>query len=474
MDAKAVLKYAEDHEAKFVSVRFTDLVGAWHHLTYPLHELDEGSFEDGFGFDASSLRGWASIHESDMLLIPDPSRVWMDPFSEEPTLTVIANAVDPITKEGYGLDPRSVAQRAESYLRFTGIADTVNFGPEAEFFIFDGVEVNNEPHHSSYRIHSDEGPWSSGRGEDEFRGPNLGYRIRNKEGYVPVPPTDSLSDLRSEISLTLEQCGITVECHHHEVATAGQCEIDFRFSTMLGTADNLQIFKYVVRNVAHQYGKAATFMPKPMYGDNGSGMHCHQSLWKGEKPLFAGDGYAGLSDMARWYIGGLLKHAAAVVAFAAPTTNSYKRLVPGFEAPVNLAYSARNRSAAIRIPMFSTSPKLKRLEFRPPDPSCNPYLAFSAMLMAGLDGVQNRIDPGEPLDKDIYDLAPEELKNVPSLPGSLDESLRALEADHEFLLKGEVFTPQLIDRWIGYKREKEINPMRMRPHPLEYSLYFDI
>jgi glutamine synthetase len=474
MDAKAVLKYSEDHEAKFVSVRFTDLVGAWHHLTYPAHEMDEGSFEDGFGFDASSLRGWASIHESDMLLIPDPSRVFMDPFAEEPTLVVIANAVDPITKEGYGLDPRSVAQRAEAYLRFTGIADTVNFGPEAEFFIFDGVEVNNEPHNSGYRIHSDEGHWSSGRGEDDFRGPNLGYRIRNKEGYVPVPPTDSLSDLRSEISLTLEQCGLTVECHHHEVATAGQCEIDFRFSTMLGTADNLQIFKYVVRNVAHQYGKAATFMPKPMYGDNGSGMHCHQSLWKDERPLFAGDGYAGLSDTARWYIGGLLRHAAAVVAFAAPTTNSYKRLVPGFEAPVNLAYSARNRSAAIRIPMFSTNPKLKRLEFRPPDPSCNPYLAFSAMMMAGLDGIQNRIDPGEPLDKDIYDLEPEELKKVPSLPGSLDESLKALENDHEFLLKGEVFTPQLIDRWITYKREKEINPMRMRPHPLEYSLYFDI
>jgi glutamine synthetase len=474
MDAKTVLKYSEDHGAKFVSVRFTDLVGAWHHLTFPIHELDEGSFEDGFGFDASSLRGWASIHESDMLLIPDAGRVWMDPFSEEQTLCVIANAVDPITKQGYGLDPRSVAQRAESYLRFTGIADTINFGPEAEFFVFDGVEINTEPHNSGYRIHSDEGAWSSGRKEDDVRGPNLGYRIRNKEGYVPVPPADSLSDLRSEISLTLEECGITVECHHHEVATAGQCEIDFRFSTMLGTADNLQIFKYVVRNVAYQYGKAATFMPKPMYGDNGSGMHCHQSLWKDEKPLFAGDGYAGLSDVARWYIGGLLKHAAAVVAFAAPTTNSYKRLVPGFEAPVNLAYSARNRSAAIRIPMFSTNPKLKRLEFRPPDPSCNPYLAFSAMLMAGLDGVQNRIDPGEPLDKDIYDLAPEELKNVPSLPGSLDESLKALEADHDFLLKGEVFTPQLIDRWISYKREKEINPMRMRPHPLEYAMYFDI
>ncbi|MDQ3803591.1 MAG: type I glutamate--ammonia ligase [Acidobacteriota bacterium] len=474
MDAKTVLKYAEDQEAKFVSVRFTDLVGSWHHLTFPTHELSDNSFEDGFGFDASSLRGWASIHESDMLLIPDPSRLWMDPFAEEPTLCVIAKVVDPITKEGYWLDPRAVAERAESYVRFTGIADAVFFGPEAEFFVFDGVEVTNDPHQTGYRIHSDEGAWSSGRGRDENLGPNLGYRVRNKEGYVPVAPVDSLIDLRSEISLTLEKVGITVECHHHEVATAGQCEIDFRFSTLLGTADNLQLFKYVVRNTAYQYGKTATFMPKPMYGDNGSGMHCHQSLWKNEKPLFAGDGYAGLSDLARWYIGGLLRHAPAVVAFAAPTTNSYKRLVPGFEAPVNLAYSARNRSAAIRIPMFSQNPKQKRLEFRPPDPSCNPYLAFSAMLMAGLDGIQNRIEPGEPLDKDIYDLAPEELKNVPSLPGSLDESLKALEDDHEFLLKGEVFTPQLVDRWISYKREREINPMRMRPHPLEFALYYDI
>ena len=474
MDAKTALKYAEDHGAKFLSLRFTDLIGAWHHLTFPIHELDEGKFEDGFGFDASSLRGWASIHESDMLLIPDAGRMWMDPFSEEPTLCLIANAVEPMTKEGYGLDPRSVARRAESYLRFTGIADVVNFGPEAEFFIFDSASFHNEQNSAGYELESDEGHWSSGRAGDATRGPNLGYRIRAKEGYVPVPPTDSLSDLRSEISLTLEKVGITVECHHHEVATAGQCEIDFRFSTMLGTADNLQIFKYVVRNTAHQYGKTATFMPKPIYGDNGSGMHCHQSLWKNEKPLFAGDGYAGLSDLARWYIGGLLKHAAAVVAFAAPTTNSYKRLVPGFEAPVNLAYSARNRSAAIRIPMFSQSPRLKRLEFRPPDPSCNPYLAFSAMLMAGLDGIQNRLDPGEPLDKDIYDLAPEELKNVPSLPGSLDASLSALEADHEFLLKGEVFTPLLIDRWITYKREKEIQPLRMRPHPLEFGMYFDI
>ncbi|MBD0326498.1 MAG: type I glutamate--ammonia ligase [Pyrinomonadaceae bacterium] len=474
MDAKTALKYAEDQGARFVSVRFTDLPGSWHHLTFPIRELSDSSFEDGFGFDASSLRGWASIHESDMLLVPDSSRLWIDPFAEEPTLCLIANVVDPITKEGYGLDPRSVAARAESYLRFTGIADTAFFGPEAEFFVFDGVSVRNEQNAAGYEIFSDEGAWSSGRGETVNYGPNLGYRIRNKEGYVPVPPADSLSDLRSEISMMLGRVGIEVECHHHEVATAGQCEIDFRFSTLLGTADNLQLFKYIVRNTAYQFGKSATFMPKPIFGDNGSGMHCHQSLWKNEKPLFAGDSYAGLSDLARYYIGGLLKHAPAIVAFAAPTTNSYKRLVPGFEAPVNLAYSARNRSAAIRIPMFSTNPKLKRLEFRPPDPSCNPYLAFSAMLLAGLDGIQNRIDPGEPLDKDIYDLSPEQLKDVPSLPGSLDESLNALEADHDFLLKGDVFTPQLIDRWITYKRENEIARLRMRPHPLEFSMYYDI
>lgn len=474
MSAKTALKYATDQGAKFVSVRFTDLPGAWHHLTFPINQLSEDSFEDGFGFDASSLRGWASIHESDMLLIPDGERYWMDPFSDEPTVCFIGNAVDPITKEGYGFDPRSVAVRAESYLKFTGVADTAYFGPEAEFFVFDSVKFHNDQNSSGYTVDSDEAHWNSGRNADEFSGTNLGYRIRAKEGYVPVPPADSLSDLRSEISLTLGACGINVECHHHEVATAGQCEIDFRFSTLLGTADNLQLFKYIVRNTAYNYGKAATFMPKPIYGDNGSGMHCHQSLWKGEKPLFAGDGYAGISEMARYYIGGLLKHAAAIVAFAAPTTNSYKRLVPGFEAPVNLAYSARNRSAAIRIPMFSTNPKQKRLEFRPPDPSCNPYLAFSAMLLAGLDGIQNRIDPGEPLDKDIYDLSPEELKDVPSLPGSLEESLKALEADHDFLLKGDVFTTQMIDRWIAYKREREIQPLNMRPHPLEFGMYFDI
>jgi len=473
MNAKSVLKYASEQGAKFVSTRFTDLPGSWQHLTFPINQLDEGSFEDGFGFDASSIRGWAAIHESDMLLIPDPYKVWMDPFTQEPTLCVVCNAVDPISRQGYAFDPRSVAVRAESYLKSTGIADVANFGPEAEFFVFDSVQFENDPQRAGYAINSDEGHWNSGRDADD-NGPNLGHRIRPKEGYVPCAPIDSLIDIRSEISLILAECGIDVECLHHEVATAGQCEIDFRFSNLLGTADNLQIFKHVVKNTARRNGKTATFMPKPLFGDNGSGMHCHQSLWKGDKPLFAGDGYAGLSETALHYIGGLLKHAAAIVAFAAPTTNSYKRLVPGFEAPVNLAYSARNRSAAIRIPMFSTNPKLKRLEFRPPDPSCNPYIAFSAMLMAGIDGVQNRIDPGAPLDKDIYDLSPEELKDVPSLPGSLDDSLNALENDHDFLLKGDVFTPQIIDRWISYKREREIQPLRLRPHPLEFSMYYDV
>jgi glutamine synthetase len=471
MSVKDVLKFAADEKAAYVNVRFTDLVGAWHHLTFPIEELSEASFEDGFGFDGSSLRGWASIHESDMLLVPDAYRYWIDAFMGEKTLCLIADVVDPITKAGYWLDPRGVGRRAESYLKFTGLADTVYFGPEAEFFVFDSVKFHNDQNSAGYSLDSPEAAWNT---NGQNGNGNSGYHIRNKEGYVPLPPLDSLQDFRTEVSGELKKVGIQVECHHHEVATAGQCEIDFRYSTLLGTADNLQIFKYTVRNVARRHGKGATFMPKPLYGDNGSGMHCHQSLWKGEKPLFAGDGYAGLSDTARFYIGGLLKHAAAIVAFAAPTTNSYKRLVPGFEAPVNLAYSARNRSAAIRIPMFSTNPKLKRLEFRPPDPSCNPYLAFSAMLLAGLDGIQNRIDPGEPLDKDIYDLSPEALKDVPSLPGSLDEALAALETDQAFLHKGDVFTPELIDRWITYKREKEIQPLRMRPHPLEFGMYFDI
>ena len=471
MSIQDVLKFAADEKAAFVNVRFTDLVGAWHHLTFPIEELSDRSFEEGFGFDGSSLRGWASIHESDMLLVPDPYRYWIDPFMKEKTLCLIADVVDPVTKEGYWLDPRGLARRAEAYLKFTGIADTVNFGPEAEFFVFDDVRFHNEQHSAGYFLDNAEAIWNT---NGQNGNSNLGYHIRNKEGYVPLPPLDSLQDFRSEVALELERAGIQVECHHHEVATAGQCEIDFRYASLLGTADNLQIFKYTVRNVAHRHGKGATFMPKPLYGDNGSGMHCHQSLWKAEQPLFAGPGYAGLSDLARFYIGGLLKHAASIVAFAAPTTNSYKRLVPGFEAPVNLAYSARNRSAAIRIPMFSQNPKLKRLEFRPPDPSCNPYLAFAAMLMAGLDGVQNRIDPGEPLDKDIYDLSPEQLKEVPSLPGSLEEALGALEADQDYLLKGDVFSRQLIERWVSYKREREIERLRMRPHPLEFEMYFDI
>ncbi len=473
MNAKHVLNYAADQGARFVSIRFTDLPGAWHHLSYPIEQLTEDSFEEGFGFDASSLRGWAHIHESDMLLIPDPTRCWVDPFAEETTICLIANVVDPITKEGYGFDPRSVAVRAESYLKFTGIADTIYVGPEAEFFVFDEVSYSNEQRGASYAINSEEAHWNSGR-KGERDNPNMGMHIRPKEGYVPVAPMDTLIDLRNAISMILGEVGIHVECHHHEVATAGQCEIDFRFSNLLHSADNLMLFKYIVKNTAFAHGKTATFMPKPLYGDNGSGMHCHQSLWKDDEPLFGGDQYAGLSEMAKFYIGGLLKHAPALIAFAAPTTNSFKRLVPGFEAPVNLAYSARNRSAAVRIPMFSQSPKAKRVEFRPPDPSCNPYITFAALLMAGLDGVQNRIDPGEPLDKDIYDLSPEELKDVPNLPGSLDEALIALENDHEFLLKGDVFSREMIERWIKYKRENEIQPLRLRPHPLEFAMYYDV
>jgi glutamine synthetase len=469
MDPKTILRFMIDEQVKFVDVRFSDLPGGWHHLTIPANQFTEDSFESGIGFDASSLRGWAAINESDMLLIPDPERFWIDPFYEEPTLCMFAGVVDPISKEAYDLDPRSVAARAESYLRFTKLADQVFFGPEAEFFIFDNVSYYNEVNRAGYEFDSSEGAWSSGKPDQ-----NLGYRIRYKEGYVPLPPVDRLHDLRSDIVQNLQAVGIEPEMHHHEVASGGQCEIDFRYSTMLTTADNLMLFKNIVKNTAFYYGKVATFMPKPMFGDNGSGMHCHQSLWKGDTPLFAGGGYAGLSETALHYAGGILKHAAAIAAFAAPTTNSYKRLVPGYEAPVNLAYSRRNRSAAIRIPMYSASPAAKRLEVRFPDPSCNPYLAFSAMLLAGLDGIQNRTDPGEPLDKDIFELSEAELKHVPVLPGSLDRALDALEADHQFLLKGGVFSQALIDRWIDYKRRKEVDPIRMRPHPLEFAMYLDV
>ncbi|MBI3951200.1 MAG: type I glutamate--ammonia ligase [Acidobacteria bacterium] len=468
MSASDVLKFVKDEQVEYVDIRFTDLPGQWHHVTIPVDALGEEAFESGVGFDGSSLRGWASIHESDMLLRLDPSRYWIDPFISRKTVCLIADVIDPLTKQDYPLDPRGAARRAEAYLRQTGIADTVNFGPEAEFFVFDKISYYADVDAAGYKIESAEAIWSSRERS------NGGYQIRHKEGYVPLPPLDTLHDFRSEVADYLKRVGINVECHHHEVATAGQCEIDFLYANLVKTADNVLLFKYTVKNLAKQFGKTATFMPKPMYGDNGNGMHCHQSLWKNGEPLFAGEHYAGLSQTALYYIGGLLKHAPSIVAFAAPTTNSYRRLVPGFEAPVNLAYSRRNRSAAVRIPMYSSSPKAKRLEFRPPDPSCNPYLAFAAMLLAGLDGIRNQIDPGAPLDKDIYDLSPEELKEVPSLPGSLDEAIDALEQDYEFLLAGEVFTEELLDRWIRYKRDREINIVRMRPSPVEFTLYYDI
>ncbi|HEX9764030.1 MAG TPA: type I glutamate--ammonia ligase [Candidatus Acidoferrales bacterium] len=468
MTPKEVLEFAEKNQARIVDLRFTDLPGLWHHVSFPIHQLKEKSFEDGFGIDGSSIRGWAAIHESDMLLVPDPKTAFLDPFRDAPTLCMIGDVIDPVTKQQYPRDPRFIARKAEAYLGFSGLADTAYFGAEAEFFIFDNIRFDQNEHCGFYFIDAEEGRWNSAREER-----NLGYRPRYKEGYFPVPPTDHYQDLRTEMALMLERCGLHVECHHHEVASGGQSEIDFRFLPLLAAADGMMMFKYVVRNVAYQYGKTVTFMPKPLFGDNGSGMHTHQSLWMKGKPLFAGDAYAGLSQTAMWYIGGLLKHAPAVAAFAAPTTNSYKRLVPGFEAPVNLAYSRRNRSAAVRIPMYSPDPKAKRLEFRPPDPTCNPYLTFAALMMAGLDGIENKIDPGEPLDRDIYDMSPEELKSVPSLPGSLEESLRALERDHEFLLKGDVFTKEVVDLWVSYKMKNEVSAVRMRPHPYEFALYYD-
>jgi glutamine synthetase len=469
MTPKEVLEFAKKNDAKQVDIRFTDLPGLSHHVSYPIHELDESSFEEGFGFDGSSIRGWAVINESDMLLLPDSTTAFMDPFAETATLVMLADVVDPITRQHYERDPRWIAKKAEMYLNSSGVADTAYFGAEAEFFIFDNVRFDQNEHSGFYFIDAEEGRWNSGREKD-----NLGYRPRYKEGYFPVPPTDHYQDLRSEMVQTMLKCGLNIECHHHEVATGGQAEIDQRFDTLVKSADNMMLYKYVVRNVAYQYGKSVTFMPKPLFGDNGSGMHVHQSLWKSGKPLFAGDGYAGVSQLALWYIGGLLKHARALSAIIAPTTNSYKRLVPGYEAPVNLAYSRRNRSAACRIPMYSASPKAKRVEFRPPDPSANPYLAFASMVVAGLDGIVNKIDPGEPLDKDIYDLSPEEMKNVPSMPASLEEALDCLENDHAFLLKGDVFTEELLESFINYKRKSEADAVRLRPHPYEFALYYDI
>src|SRR5512144_1516077 len=469
MNAKEVLGFAKTKSIEMIDLKFMDFIGTWQHFAVPIYELKEDSFEEGFGFDGSSIRGWQPINASDMLMIPDPSTARMDPFTARPTLSLICNIVDPITKENYTRDPRNIARKAEAYLKSTGIADQAFFGPEAEFFIFDDIRFATASNYGYYYIDSEEGVWNSGREEN----PNLGYKPRHKEGYFPVPPTDSLHDLRDEMVRVMESVGLKVEAQHHEVATAGQAEIDLRFDTLVKIADALQWYKYICKNVARKFGKTVTFMPKPLFADNGSGMHTHQSLWKGGKPLFAGKEYAGLSQMALYYIGGILKHARALCAICNPTVNSYKRLVPGYEAPVNLAYSSRNRSAAIRIPTYSENPKAKRIEYRPPDPAANPYVAFAAMLMAGLDGIQNKIEPGEPLDKNIYELPPEELKKVPNVAGSLGEALDCLEADHEFLLKGDVFTLDFLDMWISTKR-KEHDALRLRPHPYEFFLYYDV
>jgi len=469
-NADKVLNFVKTNKIKFIDFKFMDFPGQWQHFSVPSAQLEKDSFEDGFGFDGSSIRGWKAINESDMLLIPDPNTMFVDPFIEAPTISMICDIYEPATKEKYERCPRNIAQKAEAYLKSTGIADTAFFGPEAEFFIFDDVRFDSGPNFSFYELDSNEGKWNSGRVEN----PNLGYKPRYKEGYFPVPPTDALNDLRNEMVLKLLDVGIPVEAQHHEVASGGQCEIDLKFKPLLQAADQLLLFKYIVKNTAKLRNKTVTYMPKPIFSDNGSGMHVHTSFWKNNKPLFAGSGYAGLSEMALYFIGGLLKHAHSLIAFTNPTTNSFKRLVPGFEAPVNLAYSQRNRSAAIRIPMYSNSPKAKRVEFRCPDPAANPYLAFSAIMMAGIDGITNRLDPGNPLDKDIYDLPPEELAHVPSTPESLNAALRALANDHDYLLKGDVFTEDVINTWINYKFDKEIKPMALRPHPHEFELYYDV
>lgn len=469
MTPQEVITLIKDKNIEIVDLKFGDFPGTWQHFSVPVSEITEEVFEEGLGFDGSSIRGWQAIHASDMLVVPDPATAILDPFTARPTLSMICNIKDPITQEPYSRDPRYIAIKAENYLKSTGIGDTAYFGPEAEFFILDGIRYDQNAHEGYYYLESREGIWESG----SERGPNLGHKPRHKEGYFPVPPTDTQQDIRTEMVLEMERAGIVVEKHHHEVATAGQAEIDLRYDSLTRMADKMMLYKYIIKNVALRHGKTATFMPKPIFGDNGSGMHTHQSLWKDGQPLFAGDKYAGLSDTCLYYIGGILKHAPALCAFVAPTTNSYKRLVPGFEAPVNLAYSSRNRSAAVRIPMYSPSPKAKRIEVRFPDPSANMYLAFAAMLMAGLDGIQNRIDPGDPLDKNLYDLPPEELAKVPSTPGSLEEALNALENDYQFLTKGEVFTEDVIETWLDYKRTREVKELRMRPHPYEFALYFD-
>jgi glutamine synthetase len=467
---KDVIEFMKKEGVEVVDLRFMDFPGLWQHFSVPAHELEEDTFEAGLGFDGSSIRGWQAINESDMLVKPVAETAFIDPFMEHKTLVMTCNICDPVTGEDYTRDPRNIARKAENYLKSSGLGDTVFFGPEAEFFIFDDIRFDQNVNEGYYFIDSVEGRWNTGREEN----PNLGYKPRYKEGYFPVPPTDSQQDMRSEMMLTLESIGVPIECQHHEVATGGQAEIDFRFSPLVAMGDQLLKYKYVIKNVAKKYGKTVTFMPKPLWNDNGTGMHVHMSIWKDGKNQFAGDGYAGMSEMAMHAIGGILKHAPALLAFTNPTTNSYKRLVPGFEAPVNLAYSSRNRSAAVRIPMYSSSEKAKRFEFRCPDPSCNGYLAMSAIMMAAMDGINNKIDPGEPLDKDIYDLPPEELAKVPTTPGSLKEALLALKEDHAFLLKSDVFTQDVIDTWIEYKMENEVNALALRPHPWEFALYYDI
>lgn len=480
MTPEEIKAYCEQNGVRFVDVKFVDLFGQWQHITRPIRELNDWTdynrspWRNGYGFDGSSIRGFQKIEESDMLLIPDPETAFIDPFIETPTLSVIANVEDPVTRQPYSRDARYIARKAEQYLRETGVGDTVYIGPELEFFIFDEVRFSNQMHTASYLVDSDEGIWNS-NAEATLRGDlNQGYRPRVKGGYFPVAPHDSQTDIRNEMVEVMEECGIQVELHHHEVATAGQGEIDMRFDTLTRMGDKALLYKYIVKNVARRNGKVATFMPKPLYGDNGSGMHTHLSIWKNGVNLFAGEEYAGISKLCKHYIAGLIRHGRALMAIAAPTTNSYKRLVPGYEAPVNLVYSARNRSAACRIPLVSPDPRQKRVEFRPPDPSGNPYLTFAAILMAGLDGIMNEWDPGEPLDKiNLFDLSPEELANIPTVAQSLDGSLRALEEDHEFLLKGGVFTEDVLETWIAYKYENEVDPIRMRPHPYEFELYFD-
>jgi glutamine synthetase len=467
---ESLLKTIKDNKVEMIDLRFTDIPGLWQHFSVPPRALDQDAIVDGVGFDGSSIRGFQEIQESDMLVVPDPATAFLDPFSEVPTLVVICTIRDPVTGESYSRDARHIAQKAEAYLKGTGVGDAAYFGPELEHFVFDGVRYDQGTNYGFYEIESHEANWDTGGGN----GPSLGHKLRPKEGYFPVPPADTLQDARTEMVLLLEKLGIQVEAHHHEVATGGQGEIDMRFATLTRMADNVMIYKYVVKGVARKRGMTATFMPKPLFGDNGSGMHVHQSIWKAKKPVFAGDGYAGSSEPMQYYIGGLLKHAPALCAICAPTVNSYRRLVPGFEAPVNLGYSQRNRSAACRIPMYSADPKAKRVEFRCPDPAANPYLAFAAMLMAGLDGIEHRTNPGDPIDKNLYDLPPAEMAKVPKAPGTLDEALDALEGDHQFLLAGNVFTKDVIETYLSYKRLREIDEIRLRPHPYEFFLYYDI